>query len=77
MTGRVDADVRADEAIGTDGDRCFVEYGEVEVGKEPLAHTDLLAVVAVEGLDNQNLVKSMVPLTVIISRFVIYTNLQT
>ena len=56
MTGRVDADIRAYKAIIAYGDWGFVEHGKVEVGKEPFAHTDLLAVVAIEGLDDQYLI---------------------
>lgn len=56
MAGRVDADIRAYKAVVADGDWGFVEYGEVEVRKEAFAYADLLAIVAVEGLDNQNLV---------------------
>jgi len=52
VTGRVDADVRANKAIVTDSDSCFIEYSEVEVRKESLAHADLLTVVAVERLNN-------------------------
>lgn len=50
VTGGVDADVRADEAVIADGDEGLVEDGEAEVGKEAFAHTDVLAVVAVEWL---------------------------
>ena len=56
MASRVDTDIRTDKTVIPDGDLCFIEYGEVEVRKEPLAHTYLLAVVAVEGLDDQNLI---------------------
>ena len=58
MAGRVDAYIRADKTVISNGDTCFVEHGEVEVGKEPLAHTNLLAIVAIEGLVNQNIVIS-------------------
>ena len=50
VTGGVDADVRADEAVIADGDEGLVKDGEAEVGKEAFAHTDVLAVVAVEWL---------------------------
>ena len=59
MAGRVDTDVWANEAVVADGDKCFVEYSEVEVGKEPLAHTNLFAVVTVERLDDQDLIISL------------------
>jgi hypothetical protein len=52
MAGRVDADVRTNKAVVADSDSCFVQYGEVEVRKEPLAHADLLTVVAVKRLNN-------------------------
>ena len=58
MAGCVNAYIRADKAVVTNGDWGFVEYGEVEVGKEPLTHTNLLAIVAIEGLVNQNIVIS-------------------
>ena len=56
MAGCVDADIRAYKAVIADGDWGFIEDCEVEVGKEPLAYADLLTVIAVERLDNQNLV---------------------
>lgn len=50
MAGRVDADVRAGEAIVAYGDLCLIENGKVEVGEETLSHGDLFAIVAVERL---------------------------
>ena len=59
MASRVDADIRTYETVIANSDRCFVEHGEVEVGKEPLAHTNLFAVVTVERLDDQDLIISL------------------
>ena len=56
MAGCVDADIRAYKAVIADGDWGFIEDCEVEVGKEAFAYADLLTVIAVERLDNQNLV---------------------
>jgi hypothetical protein len=42
MTGCVYADIRADKAVVTNGDWGFVEHSKIEVGKEPLAHTNHL-----------------------------------
>ena len=41
VTGGVYADVGTDEAVVADGHGGLVEDGEVEVGKEPFAHTNL------------------------------------
>ena len=56
MAGCIDAYVRPNEAVITDGNLCLVKHSEVEVGKETLAHADLLAVIAVERLIDDNLV---------------------
>ena len=61
MTSRIYADVRADEAIIPDGDRCFIQYGEIEVGEEAPAHVNLLSVIAVEWLVDNDLVISYGP----------------
>ena len=50
MTGSVDADIRADEAVVADCDFSFVEDCEVEVGEEAFANGYLFAVIAVERL---------------------------
>ena len=44
MAGCVDAYIRAYKTVIADGDWGFVEYDEVEVSKEPLTHTNLLAI---------------------------------
>ena len=61
VTGGVDANIGANEAVIADSDSCFIEDCEVEVRKEPLAHTDLLAIVAVERLDNEYFIISDMP----------------
>ena len=58
MAGCINAYVRTDEAVVTDGDLCLVKNSEVEVGKETLADADLLAVIAVERLIDDDLVIS-------------------
>ena len=60
MAGCIDAYVRADEAVISDGDLCLVENSEVEIGKETLAYADLLAVIAIERLIDDDLVISNV-----------------
>ena len=42
----VDAYIRSDEAIVSNGDLCFVEHGEVEIGKETLSYAYLLTIIA-------------------------------
>ena len=56
----INAYVRTDEAVISDSDLCLVENREMEVGKEALAHADLLSVVAVERLVDDDLVISNV-----------------
>ena len=56
VTCSIDADVRTNETVVADGDRSLIEYYEIEVGKETLAHADLLTIVAEERLVNENLV---------------------
>ena len=56
MAGGVDTDIRADEAVVADGNIGFVEDGEVEIGKESLAHTDLFAIITAEGLVDDEVV---------------------
>ena len=58
MAGCIDAYVRPNEAVVTDGDLSLVKHGEMEIGKETLAHADLLAVVAIERLIDDDLVVS-------------------
>ena len=50
MTRAVDMHARSQETIVTYGHKCFVQDGKAEVRKEPFAHTDMLAVVALERL---------------------------
>ena len=50
MTGRIDADIRADKTVIANGDTGFIEDGEVEIRKEPLADTYLFAIVAAKRL---------------------------
>lgn len=56
VAGGVDRHVGADESVVADGDRGFVENGAMEIGKETLAYADVLAVVAIEGLIDEDLV---------------------
>ena len=56
VTCRIDTDVRTDEAVVADSYGCFIQYGEVEIGNELLAYTNLLAEVATEGLVDNNVV---------------------
>ena len=60
VTGCIDAYVRPDEAVVTDGDLCLVKNSEVEIGKETLADADLLAVIAIERLIDDDLLISNV-----------------
>ena len=55
MTRRIDADVRPDKAVVTNGHHGFIEYRPVEVGKESLAHPDVFAVVAEEWLVDERI----------------------
>ena len=55
MTRRIDADVRPDKAVVTNGHHGFIEYRPVEVGKESLAHLDVFAVVAEEWLVDERI----------------------
>ena len=56
MTGGVDADIRADETVIANGDTGFIEDGEVEVGKEPLADAYLFTIVATKRLVDEKLI---------------------
>ena len=56
MTGRIDADIRADETVIANGNTGFIENREIEVGKEPFANAYLLTVVAAERLVDEKLV---------------------
>ena len=58
VTGGVDTDVGTDEAVVADGDTGFVKDGEIEVGKEAASDTDLTAIVAAEGLIDQEVIVS-------------------
>ena len=49
-----------DGHVVADGDLCLVKHSEMEIGKETLAHADLLAVVAIERLIDDDLVVSNV-----------------
>ena len=51
-------DILSNYRSGTDGDLSLVKHGEMEIGKETLAHADLLAVVAIERLIDDDLVVS-------------------
>ena len=55
MTCRIDADIRADETIITNSNTGFIENREIEVGKEPFADANLLAIVAAERLVDEEL----------------------
>ena len=61
VAGRIDAHIGTDKAIIADGHQRLVQYCEVEVGEEPLANADVLAIVAVERLVNQDLVVAHMP----------------
>ena len=50
MTRSIDAYVRTNEAVVTDGDPGFVKDCQIEVCEEAPADTDLFAVVAIKGL---------------------------
>ena len=56
MTGRINADIRADETVIAYGDTGFIEDGEVEVGKEPLADAYLFTIVATKRLVDDKLI---------------------
>ena len=56
VAGCIDAYVRTDETVISDSDLCLVKHGEMEIGKETLAHADLLAVIAVERLIDDYLI---------------------
>ena len=53
VTGGVYADIRADKTVIANGDTGFIEDGEVEIRKEPLADTYLFAIVAAKRLVNK------------------------
>jgi hypothetical protein len=60
VTSCVDADVGTKETIIADGDRRFIQDGEVEVGKKSPSDADLLAVVATKRLvDDEAIVAYM------------------
>ena len=61
MTRCVNADIRPDEAVVTDCDRCFIKDGKMEIGKETLSNTNLLAIVTVERLVDDDLFICDVP----------------
>lgn len=50
VTGRIDADVRANETVVADSHRSFIQHREVEVCEETSAHADIASVIAVERL---------------------------
>ena len=56
MTGRIDADIRADKTVIANCNTGFVEDSEIEVSKEPLSNAYLLAVVAAERLIQQKVI---------------------
>ena len=55
MTSRIDADIRATETIVANSDQGFVKDSKMEIGEEPFAKTDMLAVVAVERLVDERI----------------------
>ena len=56
----IDAYIRSNEAVVSDGDLGLVKDREMEIGKETLAYADLFAVIAVERLVDYDLVISNV-----------------
>ena len=50
VAGRVDTHIGPYETMVSYGDKCFVQHHQIEVGKEMLAHSDVLAKVAEERL---------------------------
>ena len=60
MAGSIDTNIGSDKTVIANTDRCFIENGEVEVGKESFAYADLFAIVAAEWLvDEEIIVASM------------------
>ena len=58
MAGCINAYVRSDETVISDGYLSLVEHREMEIGKEALTHADLLSVVTVERLVDDDLIIS-------------------
>ena len=56
MTGRIDADIRADKTVIANGDTGFIEDGEVEIRKEPLADAYLFTIVATKRLVDKKVI---------------------
>ena len=56
VTGSVDTDMGAYEAIVADGDTGLIKHGEVEVGEKPFSDTDLLSVVTIKRLVDDDFV---------------------
>ena len=56
LTGGVYADIGADKTVIANSDTGFIEDGEVEVGKEPLADAYLFAIVAAKRLVNEEVI---------------------
>ena len=56
VAGGVDRHIGTDESVVADGYGGFVENGAMEIGKETLAYADVLAVVAIEGLVDEDLI---------------------
>ena len=56
MTGRIDADIRANKTVIANGDTGFIEDGEVEIGKESPAYAYLFAIVAVKRLVDEKVI---------------------
>ena len=50
MTCCIDADIGADKTVIANADGCFIENGEVEVCKKPLAYADLFAIITSKWL---------------------------
>ena len=59
MPRRVDADIRGDEDIVAYGDFRLIQYGEVEVREEIFPYLDIRAVVAVERLDEREILSCL------------------
>jgi len=59
VAGRVDTYIRTYEAVIPNGDRCFVQYHPIKVGKEALANPDMLAKVAHERLIDKGILIRM------------------
>ena len=61
MTSGIDTDVWTNKTVIADGNTCFIENGEVEVGKESFAYADLFAIVTAKRLIDEEIFVASMP----------------